>query len=218
MSEDSRGHGHSVSESAEAAPHPAFGHPLPGGARDEIAAAAVTLIEDSQGNAGCAELPMSDSAAHPRILDNEASSLPDPPASEQPTSPTNPDARSHPDTTTHPPNRDNEPDFASLDQHDWGRTATAARAGLLTPTSLKSMVMRELRRREADATSWDRLPRHERRRQRDRARNCNTKKGFPSPHKSIEFRDESPILSPLPPVDFESLLTNVHRQLEDELT
>jgi hypothetical protein len=216
MSEDSQGHVHSRSERAEAAPHPAFGHPLPGGARDEIAAAAVTLSEDSQGNAGCAEAPMSDSAAHPRILDNEASSPPDHPAGVQPNSPTNPIACSYTDTTTHPPNLDNEPDFASLDRHDWGRTAAATRAGLLTPSTLKSMVMRELRRREGEANSWDRLPRHERRR-RDRARTWNTKKGFPSPHKSIEFPNESPILSPLPPVDFSSLLTKVHRQLEDEL-
>jgi hypothetical protein len=79
---------------------------------------------------------------------------------------------------------------------------------------LKTRVVRELERRQAEAIASDGF--HPRNRRRQWRRRIANKQGFRKPA-TLEIPRASPILAPLPPAEFSRALAEVHHELSEEL-
>jgi hypothetical protein len=91
------------------------------------------------------------------------------------------------------------------------RHPTTTNTWPLKPDELKMTIVRELRRREAEASVPHRLRRKDR-----RDRRVANKQIEPT-NKSLELPFSNPILAPVHPADFSKILAEVHRECEGEL-
>jgi hypothetical protein len=159
---------------------------------------------------------------HEPNFDNEPAAASGHHSPEKPASPADPHESVSPDAQQCPPILDNEPDFGIDENGDWTRTAAAASAGLIAQGTLKDLIVNELRRREARASTTDEAH-SEVRRHRRRHRHRHRSHGSRNKHRlrrlgTLNERPDVPLLAALPGMDFSSLLAKVERDLEEELT
>ncbi len=111
-----------------------------------------------------------------------------------------------PPDATEPPKPDTDDDLPNFAEE-----STAASAGPISAGELETRVLLELRHRQVEASARDVF-----RRQNPRGRDSKNQHDFRNP-KTLEVPGDSSPGASFLPASFSRLLTEVHRELEDEL-